>query len=438
MKQALFLLLAIYASNELLCQVELKRQADWGARFISAHPARPGMVVRRLEKGSALERSGVREGDLVLRIGTISLADQIIAGKTIRSYKAGDNAELTITRGDTLARHMVRLAARPLESYKGVDVTYGSVITDIGHQVRTIFTSPKSVKAKVPAIFIVQWLSCDQVEINSQRVSRYDSLFYQLITESGFAVMRVEKPGLGDSEGPDCTECDYNTELAAYSAALKALKKNAVVDTSSIYVLGISIGASGAPLLFSKENIKGMIVTGGFSKTWFEHMLEIERRRLELSGSSPGEISAMIMKYTKFYDEYLIGKKTPMQVLNEHPDLKGIWYENDEHQYERPAAYYQQVQDKNVAEAWTQVNFPVLVIYGEYDWIMSRSDHQEIADIVNRRKPGSATYTEIKMMSHNFTLHPSINDAFSGANPSYASQVFTTIREWLKNIQTLR
>ncbi|MFN2439255.1 MAG: alpha/beta hydrolase family protein, partial [Chitinophagaceae bacterium] len=136
-------------------------------------------------------------------------------------------------------------------------------------------------------------------------MSDTDSLFNDLITRSGYAFMRVEKPGLGDSEGPDCSEADYEAELAAYKAAFKAMKKMDFIDTSSIFVLGISIGSASAPLVFQDENIKGFIVTGGFYKTWYEHMLEIERRRLALIGNQPGEITTMMRKYVDFYNDYL-------------------------------------------------------------------------------------------------------------------------------------
>src|SRR5688500_8138792 len=206
-----------------------------------------------------------------------------------------------------------------------------------------------------------------------------DCLLHHLITRSGYAMMRVEKPGLGDSEGPDCSEADYESELAAYRAAFKALKKIDFVDTNSIYVLGISIGGASAPLVFQDENIKGFIVTGGFYKTWYEHMLEIERRRLELTGNSPGEITDMMRKYIDFYNDYLHYKMTPKEIIEQKPYLKGTWYDGDAHQYGRPAVYYQQVQEKNVAAAWEKIKSPTLVIYGEYDWIMSIEDHELMA-----------------------------------------------------------
>lgn len=79
----------------------------------------------------------------------------------------------------------------------------------------------------------------------------------------------------------------------------------------------------------------------------------------------------------------------------------------------------------------------MLVIYGEYDWIMSRDDHRQIVDIVNQLHPGLAKYIEIPKMGHNITLHTSAQEAFTGANPKYASEVFKIIMNWLKNTQNM-
>ena len=340
---------------------------------------------------------------------------------------------MQVLRNDKLTDVIITAHARPPEQYPGIEVTYGSVITEKGHHVRTIITKPSGVKGKVPLIFVTQWLSCSQVEIlNRARMSATDSLFYDLITKSGYAMMRVEKPGLGDSDGPDCSEADYESELATYRAAYKAVKKADFIDTTSIYVLGISIGSASAPLVFQDENIKGLIVTGGFYKTWYAHMLEIERNRLELTGSIPGEITEAIRKYIDFYNDYLHYQMTPEEVIKRKPYLNGIWYEGDAHQYGRPAVYYQQVQQQNVAAAWDRIECPSLVIYGEYDWIMSRVDHEWMIKAVNKNHPGNGTLLVIPGMSHNMTIHPTLEDAFNGANGVYAREVSDQILQWFR------
>ena len=263
-------------------------------------------------------------------------------------------------------------------------------------------------------------------------MSGTDSLLYDLITKSGYAMMRVEKPGLGDSDGPDCSEADYESELATYRAAYKAVKKMDFIDTSSIYVLGISIGSASAPLVFQDENIKGLIVTGGFYKTWYEHMLEIERQRMELMGSTPGETTELMRKYIDFYNDYLHYQMTPEEVIKQKPYLDGIWYDGDAHQYGRPAAYYQQVQQQNVAAAWDKIECPSLVIYGEYDWIMSKVDHELMVEAVNNNHPGKGTLLVIPHMSHNLTVHPTLRDAFDDTHGKYASVISDKILKWLE------
>jgi len=40
----------------------------------------------------------------------------------------------------------------------------------------------------------------------------------------------------------------------------------------------------------------------------------------------------------------------------------------------RPIAFYQQLQRLNLEREWAKVRVPTLVMHGQYDWIMSRSD----------------------------------------------------------------
>ena len=125
-------------------------------------------------------------------------------------------------------------------------------------------------------------------------------------------------------------------------------------------------------------------------------MLDIERRRLTLSGLAPGEVSRQMQGLAQLYDEYLNGKKTPGQIVREQPRLAKLWDDAPGHQYGRPAAFYQQLQDTNLAEAWQKVSAPVLSIHGEYDWIMSREDHELIAAWVNRNRPGAGRFVSIR------------------------------------------
>jgi dienelactone hydrolase len=221
--------------------------------------------------------------------------------------------------------------------------------------------------------------------------------------------------------------------LQAYQAAFGAMQQLPFVDTSRIYVMGFSNGGGFAPLVAGDAPVRGYLVFSGWYKTWLEHMLEHERRRMNLAGLSETEINARMKQYATFYDVYLNGRKTPGAVIAEHPEFKAIWYDEPGGQYGRPASFYQQLQALNFAEAWLRVNVPVLALHGEYDWIMSANDYKLMVDAVNERHPGSAVHTEWPKADHGLYTHASEQKAF-GRDPQqgYDPKLSEYVLEWLK------
>jgi len=198
---------------------------------------------------------------------------------------------LAITMG-LCAEELPRKAKTPRETYPGADVLYDSITTPDGKRLRTILTKPRDAKGKVPVIFVAGWLSCDSVEAPAATKDESGLVFRGLAQLPEFALFRMDKQGVGDSEGV-CAKTDFESELAGYRAAFRELKNYDFLDTRKIYMLGISNGGGFAPLVPESDaeqaQVRGYISVGGWVKTWFEHMLEIERRRFALMGKSPGE-----------------------------------------------------------------------------------------------------------------------------------------------------
>src|SRR5437867_7220291 len=139
-------------------------------------------------------------------------------------------------------------AKTPRENYPNVDVIYDSVTAPDGNRLRTIITKPRDGKGKLPVIFAAGWLSCDSVEAPAGTKDESGLVFRGLAQLHEFALFRMDKHGVGDSEGV-CTEADFDSELAGYRAALRALKNYDFLDTRRIYMLGISNGGGFAPLV---------------------------------------------------------------------------------------------------------------------------------------------------------------------------------------------
>jgi pimeloyl-ACP methyl ester carboxylesterase len=302
------------------------------------------------------------------------------------------------------------LPVQAVEKFQNATVEAGTVKDARGNQLRTLTTVPRG-EGKLPAVFLAGWLSCDSVEVRPDTKDGVAKLLRQIIEESGAIVMRLDKPGVGESKGK-CSETDFDTELSGYRAAFTALRSNARVDPDRILILGISNGGGFAPLLAAGSRVAGYISVGGWSKTWFEHMIELEPRRLALVGRPVATRNADMKALAEFHAAYLFERRTPAEVIAARPHLKAIWYDEPAHQYGRPAAFYHQLQALDLVAAWSMVDAPTLVVWGEYDWIMSRDDQVQIVNLVNARKAGRARLLAVPAMDHSFSTHPNAKAAF--------------------------
>ena len=320
----------------------------------------------------------------------------------------------------------------PTESYAHADVIYDSVRDSRGERARVILTRPREASGKYPAIFVAGWLSCDSVEAPADTNDASGRVFRVLAELPGFVTVRMDKPGVGDSEGV-CGETDFETELSAYRAAFRGLSRYGFIDPAKVFVFGISNGGGFAPLVAEDAPVRGYVIDGGWVKTWFEHMIEIERRRFVLSGKTPSEVNDLMRSVTRLYEAYLLDKQRPADVFAHHPDLRAAWAgDDDDHLYGRPIAFYQQLQQLNLESAWSKVSVPVLALHGQYDWIMSRDDHERIVDLVNLRFPGAARFVELPATGHTFEHYENAQAAFRFKASAFDPHNANLIADWFR------
>jgi pimeloyl-ACP methyl ester carboxylesterase len=342
-------------------------------------------------------------------------------------------AFVTIASADDLSRK----SKAPRESYSNVDVLYDFVTAPDGKRLRTIITKPRDAKGKLPVIFVAGWLSCDSVEAPVGTKDESGLVFRGLAQLPEFALFRMDKQGVGDSEGV-CGETDFDSELAGYRAAFRALKNYDFIDTRKIYILGVSNGGGFAPLVPESDGeqaqVRGYISVGGWVKTWFEHMLEIERRRFALMGKSPDEVNDRMKGAATLYYEWLIKGRSLPDILKEQPTLAELWPEGKDqtHLYGRPLKFYQDLQKLNLAAAWSRVKFPTYVLRGAFDWIMSREDSELISTYVNKNGD-LASFYEIPDTGHTFQHYLSLADAFKGKRAPFDPKMIGVLADWLQN-----
>jgi pimeloyl-ACP methyl ester carboxylesterase len=307
------------------------------------------------------------------------------------------------------------------EHFQNAEVLYGWAQDNRGQRLRTFITRPNHTVGKVPVIFFVGWLSCDSVEYpDSDTKDGFGIFLRRIIERSGYATVRMDKPGVGESQG-ECSKADFTEELSGYQSAFDEMLKYDFIDPASILMVGLSNGGGTAVLVPRQHPVRGYVAAGSWGRTWYEHMLGLERLRLTEEGKSPADVNTAVKAFVEFYTLYLMKGMTPGQVIAQHPEWRSLWYDEADGQYGRPAAFYQQLQALNLGEAWQKVNEPVLVIRGGADNIMSRADSEAIARIVNQVHPGHARFLQIDDMTHGLTV-----------NHKFYDELVPTILTWMK------
>ena len=336
-----------------------------------------------------------------------------------------------------LVGDLPRKANKPLEALPGVDTEYGVVRTSEGVRLRTIITRPSGSTARLPAIFHTQAVSCGSLEpLPADRLSVMGGLAQQ----SGMVLVRVERAGTGDSEGPDCSALDYDTEVRHYREAFDQIARHPWIDAGRIVIYGSSLGSTTAPLVAQGKKVAGIMVQGGGAVTYLERMINFDRLYLERSGKyRPEQIHDEMVRRIAFQQLYLLGKKTPQQVEMERPDLKGIWQtirggaEAPPH-YGRPYAWHWQAADKNFLAAWARIEAPVMVAYASYDQFEPRASHKIIVDTVNQLRPGTATLVPLNGYDHSVWRYPDEFAAYREEGGQRAPEaLLEPMLAWLKD-----
>jgi len=404
----------------------LPRRADLGAGIAGPSDGKPARIVRFRPDG-VLEKAGLRTGDELLAFDAVALTEESF-GPAIRRLRGGQALRVTWKRGDAVADSRLQLPSMRPESIEGVDVRYGEAASEKGYRVRTYTTRPRGAAGRLPVVVFIPWLSCSPAENPFPTTDGWMKMLHAVAKDGGVQLVRVEKPGVGDSEGPDCSLADLDHDMAAFRAGIRAALADPGVDPARLYLMGGSIGGAQVPILARDFRVRGLIVTGGFARTWYEHMLDIERRRLTLSGGKPTEVNAAMRMFAAFYDRVLLQGLTPAQAIAQRPEWAAHWYDAPAHQYGRPIRYYQQVQALDVEGAFEKANLPTLIVWGEYDWIMGRDESERVAAILGPK----ATSVVRKGMNHHFDTFPTALAAFQEEGGRYDEGAARVMVEWLK------
>jgi alpha-beta hydrolase superfamily lysophospholipase len=410
----------------------LPRHAVLGAA-VAADPG--GVAVSAVVPGSAAASAGVQRGDVVTTIDGAPVGGVTQFLDAIRRRPGGTTVAFGIRRAGSARTLSVTLGTAPNEHDPAFQTLYESVSID-GSLRRTLLGVPAVARGRLPAVMLVGGIGCFSVDVATSPDDGYRRAIAD-ITKAGFATLRLEKSGVGDSQGPPCHDVDFATEYHSYEVALDALKRDPHVDPARVYLLGHSIGSVIAPRLALAHPVAGVIASEAVGRDWFEYELANLRRQLVLGGDSPDVVDAKLQSKERCMHALLIERRAEPEIERAEPDCKtrnGIYPVAD--------AYVQQVAALNIIEPWTRLTVPVDVIYGTSDYVVAREDHVRIVDVVNRAHPGNATLQVIDGMDHTLRVAatPAIfyENSAKGVAAPYDAAFSTAVIGWLCNRERCR
>lgn len=392
-------------------------------------PEFKGVLVTGTFAQSTAEAAGLQKEDILLKIGDKEVNSTQEAIAQVREIALGKTVEFLIWRkGKKLVKKAI-MKSLPQESYADFDFEYGEVKSVSGY-LRTMLTKPKT-KGKVPAVLFIQGVPCYSLDTPLDSNATEDKLM-SYFTRKGFATMRVEKSGMGDSKGTPCAEIDLKTEADGYLQALLKLKSLDFVDTDNIFIVGHSMGGVMAPVIAKANNVRGIIVYGAITTNFMEYYSTSRRTVTQAFGMSPEDAENYIKLACDCAFRLVRDKQAPEEIVKQKPECaehvgflelraKDFWYQLDE---------------LNLAAEWKQFEGKVLAVYGKADFISTKVEHQQLAETVNHFHAGNGTFLELENCDHGMSQAANFTEAFrimnyGGAkfNPVVAEKMY----DWMKS-----
>jgi len=388
--------------------------------------------------GLTADKAGLKQGDVILKVNGQTAVPQGFSLK-VRDFKVGEPVTFTVQRDGKSLELKAPLTEKPRDpGNANFEVIYSHVVSN-GKRMRTIITKPKK-PGKHPALFFMQGLAPLSYDFNLETstgdVSTLDGPILFEFANSNYVTLRVEKPGVGDSEGGPYTELDFNTETDIYRQALKQLKETGGVDTGNIFIFGHSMGGSFGPIVATEIPVKGICVYGVASRTWFEYVLDIMRYQGLVAGDNYEAADDRVRAGAKLMSQLFLDNKSLEQVKKDNPELTGM----ADSMFPgglfngKNLTFWRQLVQVNHAKYWAKTNAHVLAVRGASDFVTYDVDHKLIADIVNRANPGYGKWEVLPAsdhLFHNWATEPESmkNFQFGKFNPAFTKLMKSWIEE---------
>lgn len=408
-----------------------------------------GVIITQVLPNTTAVSMGLTVGDVIVDVNGKTVTDVQSFYSLSSKLKPSESVKIKVLRRSTsdIKGGQIEIGRMNEESPTG-EVAYEELEYEKGY-LRTIVHKPKGT-AKFPAIFYVQDYSCTSLDM----FATPDAPLKQLIdgwVAAGFVVYRVERPGVGDSDPvKKCESMSFDDELNIMGLGIKKLKKYDYVDSAKVFLFGQGFGSITAPLLATQNNVKGVMVYGPTLKPWMEHLIESFRYHANIKQEDPAKTDEYMRKLFPILYEWLILGKGGLE-LGRNENYKTFLLKSDQPLrfangtfLGRSAAYFYNVQQRQMANVWRNLDVPVLSVFGECDTeAMNEEEAKQIVTLVNQLHKDKGTFVLLPLTEQNFAKVTSLEEyqaliRSESVNPSFLEdnfnrEIINITTKWLKS-----
>lgn len=383
--------------------------------------------------------AGLHKDDVVLTIdGKAPKLTEVAAWA--RGVSVGEETTFEILRdGKPLTLH-AKWQEKPRDP--GNDhfkVRYSQVSTVCG-RMRTIITTPQA-SGKHPGVLFIQGfspISYDYTLATAKGdITTLDGPLLFDLADANFVTERVEKPGVGDSEGGPFADLDFVKETDIYRQALKQLREDPNVDPDNIFIFGHSMGGAFGPVIAAETPVKGMAMYGVATRTWFQYIMDTLYYQSLVGGAKFSDADQQSRLGTQILALVMLENKAPSEVQTLHPELAaltdaifpgGLFSQ-------KSLDFWRQLCQTNFAALWEKSNCHALAVHGGSDFVTYDPDHKLIADIVNQAHPGWGKWQVLPNSDHLFHRFPTEAESLKNfGKGQYTDDFGKLLVGWIKEV----
>ncbi|AFM04015.1 trypsin-like serine protease with C-terminal PDZ domain [Bernardetia litoralis DSM 6794] len=221
--------------------------------------AEKGIIIYKVFPNLAADKAGLKEKDVIIAVDSTHLNNLKEFQELIKSKNGNDTLNLFFVRNDTVRNTSLVLHFLPRERNFYFETMYDQLEINDSSQnnnqtsLRTILTFPRNNNVEsneitqFPLVIVLNSASNQSIERKLYTKNKNTKKQYQFydwienLTKNGFATLRIEKKGVGDSNG-NLNKWTFEDEQKSISSALEKIKKQGSINQQKIYL--IALGSS--------------------------------------------------------------------------------------------------------------------------------------------------------------------------------------------------